>query len=335
MTKLALTSFAAAAALLLGATDAFAGARNPGSLLVFPIFDSQTGDATVITVTNTNSDFSFDPSTNLAKGTVDIEYRYIDGITCREFNRTERLTPTDTLSVIARAHNPEQKIGYVYVYAKHTQSRVPITFNWLIGHELVIDGIYVFDYGVNPWVFNGVPAEGSPTDLDGDNIRDLNGAEYEMAPAELLFPRFFGQSNFNGGFVSDLVLINLTGGASFLATVDFLIYNDNEFQFSAEKSFQCWCKLPLLSISGSFSNDFLASSNDDPDELVGLPAIELGWFRVNGGVASSSVVTLDDPAVLGVLVETIGPFGSASLPYETGTQNNGDLLPRNVQGDQS
>lgn len=330
MRKLALVSLAAAAVLAVSSTSALASGRNPGSLLVYPVFDSASGVATVITVTNTNNDFSYDGQTGLARGTVDVEYKYIDGLTCREFNRVERLTPNDTISVVAQAHNAQMSVGYVYVFAKNTQTGAPISFNWLIGNVISINGIETFEFGINPFVYNAVTAAGTPTDVDGDKILDLNGTEYEQAADQLLFPRFFGQSVM---FQSELVLINLTGGTHFLTSVDFLIYNDNEKQFSAEYSFYCWARVPLAYVSGAFSQAFLASTDDDADELVGLPTIETGWFRIDGGVASSSAVTINDPAVIGFVIESVASFAAADLPFETGVQDNGDLLPRSVQGD--
>ncbi|MFO0981210.1 MAG: hypothetical protein U1E76_05560 [Planctomycetota bacterium] len=329
MKKLALTFAAAVAALGFVAENSVAAGRNPGSLLVYPIFDSTAGVATVITVTNTNSDFSYNQQTGLAKGTVDVEYRYIEGSTCKEFNRTERLTPNDTLSVIASAHNAQQSLGYLYVYAKNPQTQAPMSWNWLIGAELAVNGIYSFDYGVNPITYKAIPAEGANTDIDGDGVRDLDNVEYEASPAVIKVPRFFGQ----GAFVSNLVLINLTGGSQFYATIDFLIYNDNEQKFSAEYQFRCWSRVLLSSISGAFNEAFLDTTANDPDEIVGVPAIETGWFEMNGGVASSTSRTIDDPAFLALLVETVGGFGSGDLPFEVGTQTNGDLLPRNVNGD--
>jgi hypothetical protein len=259
-----------------------------------------------------------------------VEYRYIDAYNCTEFNRTEKLTPNDTLTVVVTAHNAQQALGYVYAFAKNAHNGDPIDFDWLIGHEIIVDGIDTFEYGFNPWVFQGVPGEGNVTDVDADGILDLDGNEYEMVADKLLFPRFFGQGDI---FESNLILINLTGGTKFLATVDMLIYNDNEQTFSAEYSFMCWARVPLADISGAFLEQFLDTTENDPDELYGMDAIEIGWFRVDGAVASSSAVTLDDPAILGALTEQVGPFGAGDLPFEWGTQDNGDLLPRSVQGD--
>ncbi|MEW6742916.1 MAG: hypothetical protein AB1486_09165 [Planctomycetota bacterium] len=331
MTKLALRIVAASAMLAVASLNALADGRHPGSLLVYPIYDSSPGVATIITVTNTNEDQSYNPATKLAMGTVDVEYKYIDAMTCQEFNRTERLTPNDTLTVLASHHNASSSLGYLYVYAKHPKSGLPISWNWLIGHVVSFDGIEVLEYGVNPWSFAAIPADGELTDLDGDGIRDLDGKEYEMAPDTLLYPRFFGQSA--QLFISHLVLINLTGGSKFRATADLLIYNDNEQVFSAEMEFTCWTARLLAKISGAFTDEFLKSTNHDPDEITGLEFIESGWFRVDGGIASSSMASIDDPALIGCLLEFVGPFGSADLPFEEGTQANGDLLPRSVFGD--
>ncbi|MEW6742915.1 MAG: hypothetical protein AB1486_09160 [Planctomycetota bacterium] len=319
-----------AVVLLLTASHLGAAGREPGSLLVYPVYDSIRGVATVITVTNVNGDHSMDPARRIKRGTVDVEFIYIDGKTCKEFNRTERLSPRDTLTLIASAHCAESALGYLYLFAKDSLTGEPITFNYLIGSLAVVDGIDSIEYGVNAWRFRGATADGTPTDLDQDGIRDLDGTEYEMAPDRLLFPRFFAQGI---GFESTLTLINLTGGARFTATVDFEIFNDNEYLFSGEYSFDCWKMVPLAHISGAFQNGFLKSTDHDPAELVGLSFVETGWMRLDGNEASSLTTTLDDPALLGYLVEAVGPFGSADLPFGEGEQGNGDLLPRALEGD--
>jgi len=42
---------------------------------------------------------------------------------------------------------------------------------------------------------------------------------------------------------------------------------------------------------------------------------------------------IQDPAFYAVLVERIGTYGAADLPFELCSQNNGDLLPRSLLGD--
>ena len=49
---------------------------------------------------------------------VRVEWIFIDGDTCVEFNRTEALTANDTFTVLASAFNPNQARGFVYVVAR-------------------------------------------------------------------------------------------------------------------------------------------------------------------------------------------------------------------------
>jgi streptogramin lyase len=315
------------------------GHPNPGSLLVFPEFDNRSNSVTMLAVTNVNEDHGFE-SPGLENGTVDVEFVYIQHrgvygelLDCIEFNRTHRLTPNDTLAVLTRFHNPQASQGYVYVFAKDPTSHEAIVHNSLIGNTFVFSGIDAIDYSYNPFVYLGVGDEGSTTDDDGDGIRDLNGFEYCPSSDETLIPRFLGQ---RAGIQSDLVVINLTGGPQFTALIDFLIYNDNEEVFSSQLNVRCWDKRPLLSISNSFSQNFLAlATNDAPNEIFGASSVESGWFRMNGRSASSGVFTIQDPAFLAVLIENVSGFAGASLPFEIGQQDNGDLLPDGPFGDSS
>lgn len=321
-----------------GGGECPSGARTPASLLVFPEFDNRYFDATLLTVTNTQSSGS-----NVA-----VEFVYVgkvghDGedLDCLEFNRTHVLTPNDTLSVLTRAHNPSQAQGFVYVFAKSVATGAAIVHDHLIGQALVINGIESVSYAYDPYTFRGVPAPGAPTDLDGDGARDLNGLEYTCAPDVIHVPRFIavpdephGKMDYVSFLTGELVLVNLTGGARFDATVDFLIYNDNEEAFSAETTFRCWTKRPLLSISQAFGANFLASTAQNPAEVLGAPWLEAGWFQMDGSVASSPAASFEDPAILALYVEgSLVGRTSADLPFETGSQTNGDLYLRGVFGD--
>ena len=63
------------------------------------------------------------------------------------------------------------------------------------------------------------------------------------------------------------------------------------------------------------------------------PMIETGWMRIDGAIADSTVVSIEDPAFYAVLVEKVGNRGAADLPFEAGLQDNGALLPRSIFGD--
>ena len=325
---------AAGVGLGLSATAATGASHEPGSLLVYPMFDNVRGGFTVITVTNTNSD--------LQNGSVAVEYRYIDGTSCNEFNRTRNLTPNDTVSVLARNDNPNMQKGYLYVYAKHKITGKPIKFDHLAGEAMYVAANTGADFFViSPFVYKAGEAlvEGDNTDLEnggvGDGIRDLNGLEYQTSPDEILIPHFFGQIPGPAAAQNNLVLINLTGGKTFEAIVDFLVYNDNEEVFSAQHKFKCWDYRPLLEISNVFAEAFLDTTNDNPLEEINT--IESGWYKLDGNVAFSTNTSIPDPAILAVQVArglpVGGVFGMGTLPFTLGSQDNGDLLPLTILGD--
>lgn len=327
-------ALAGVAALSL-ASSAMANGRNPGSLLLFPEFDNRVANLTLVTVTNTNGDFTPDGLT--FGGTIKVEFVYIGKyapgnvvLDCLEFNRTHTLTPNDTLTVLTSAHNPQQEQGYVYVFAKDKNNNAAKVFNHLIGNELTLLGIEALDYSLNPVVFNGI-GNGTVTDLDGDGNRDLDGVEYEAVPEEILVPRFLGQG---GAYASELILIGLSGGAAFSTIVNFWIYNDNEEAISAQYTFRCWDRAPLLSITPAFGEDYLDSIPNAAGEILGATGRESGWFRVYGDTAFSSAEQIQDPAIYAVLVEKIAGHGAADLPFESvDLQDNGSLLPRGIFGD--
>ncbi len=314
--------------------------RRASSLLVYPEFNNQMGSLSVLTITNVDSE---------QQGNLAVEFIYIDGDDCLEFNRTEYLTPNDTLTVLTGEHNPNQDRGYVYAFAKDAATDEPIVANSLIGSVMVIrplgigldegDEFLATEYTLNAFGFQGI-GEGAPlaggqvlTDLDLDGLLDLDGQEYEQAPAEILVPRFFGQELVPAIGNSQLVFVGLTGGVQFETTLDFLIYNDNEEVFSSEYTFRCWDKVALTDVSMVFENGFLADhTNHDPDESLGPDGLETGWMRIDGGIATSMSHSIPDPAFLAFLVERIGPSSGADLPFELCTQPGGVLLPSGNAG---
>lgn len=297
-----------------------------GSLLVYPIFDNSRGRMTFLTVTNTNSD--------VVNGTVSVEFIYIDAETCLEFNRTSLLTANDTLTVKTNVHNPNMVRGYCYVFAKSPVTGQAIAWDHLAGTNLMFGSTTVFDVEMNAITYKAADslAEGAPTDLDGDNVRDLNGLEYQQSADELIIPRFFGNDI---RVRTDLVLLGLTG-ARFTTIIDFLIYNDNEEVFSSQYSFDCWDRVRVTDITRAFTRDFLLTSNQNPFEIQGS-TLEAGWYRMNGNLAFSTAAQVSDPAFLAVQLERIDGVlgvGVAALPFCKGVQDNGGLLSLNLFGNQ-
>jgi hypothetical protein len=318
--RIVLTGLTALAGLGM-ASDAVAGGRNPGSLLLYPEFDNRQANLTLLTITNV-ADSGDD---------VTVEFVYIgrydqqdNDVHCEEFNRNAVLTPNDTLTLITSVHNPQHEQGYVYAFAKDDAGE-PMAHNFLIGNLMTINGIEVFEYSMNP-----VSYEGLAGDLNGNGLRDMDGSEYEQSAQEILIPRFLGQG---GPYASELIFIGLTGGAAFSTTVDFLIYNDNEEVFSSEYTFECWDRVALTDISGIFNNTFLQMfTNHAANEILGAPQRESGWMRMEGHHASSTSTTLADPAIYAVLLERVGAYGAADLPFENGQNGNGALLARSLDG---
>jgi hypothetical protein len=326
MSFLLKTTFSAAALCGLSlAAAANGGIPEAGSLLLFPTFENERGEDTIITVTNTNGDHTPTVGT-LTAGTVDVEFLYINHYDCHEFNRTRRLTANDSITVSVRLDNPNEREGYVYVFAKSPTTGQAISWNWLIGIERTVEGGgQDEDFDTNAYVFKAIGAQGTPTDVNSNGLRDLNGVEYDAGPDILLFPRFVGQG---GGNESELVLINLTGAAQFTAIVDFLIYNDNEEVYSAQYSFFCWDEVDLDDITGIFTESFLDSTGNNPLEHINNR--EYGWFRINGNVAFSTADSVQDPMILALLTENIGPGDGGELPFGRGTQTNGELLSQSI-----
>jgi len=310
--------------VLMLAGAAQADGLNPGSLLIYPEYDTTGGRDTLITVTNVSS-----------SDTVSITFEYINTATtgptfCLQTDRHATLTPHDTLTVLVSNHIGTGRKGFAYVFASNAAGDVALSNNSLIGDDLVLDATITAGYSIVPLVFKAKPSPNNPTDLDGDGLRDLNNAEYESGPARILIPRFMGQ---HSGHASELILIGLSGGARFTTLADFVIFNDNEVPLSAQYSFPCWKKVSLLSISGVFGRSFLANNTADaPLEIIGQSTYEAGWFLVEGHIAQSTSATILNPTILAVLVETAGSRPGAEIPFLQERRNTGALWPVSVGG---
>lgn len=299
---------ALAAACALTGSGAQAGGTEPGSFLLFPEFDNRPGQATYLSITNVNGSSS--------SGTVRVHMNYVDAATCQITNRYATLSPRDTLTFVTAAHAPGVQRGYMWCYAQSTTG-VAIDFDHLIGAALRIDGVAAVDYSLPPLVLQGVPGAGLPTDVNTNGKRDLDGVEYERGPRTIYVPRFFGQAAEplpRGTAASEMVLLNVLGASNTTTNTAWLVWNDNEEVFSSERSFSCWTRVPLLSISGVFSAAFLASSNHAPNEVEGAPALEAGWFQVRGTTAIGPGGTQTTPQIFGFLAER-RPNSAADLPF--------------------
>jgi len=299
-------------------------ANETGSLLVYPCFDNRFGATTVLTVVNTH-----------ASGSIAVEFVYIDGNSCLEFNRSVVLTAKDSFSAVTRAHFPDIAEGYVYAFAKNAVTGEAVSWDHLAGSLNLFSGVNQLGFKVQPYVFKSASGvDMALTDLDTDLVRDLNGVEYAPAPDTIVVPHFFGNGNlFSMNVSGQLVLLGLSG-IQFRTLVDFAIYNDNEELFSTQVEFDCWDRIPLSRIGSAFRDGYLRSSHHDPQETLGLNE-KTGWYEMDGRTASSTADQIDDPAFLALQIETTGFFRhtAAALPFVKGTQLNGDLLPVGILAD--
>jgi len=330
--RISIASLALAGAASL-APAALADGREPGSLLVYPCTQSQLGNPAVfnvVSVTNTN---------RAGNGETDVHFEYVNVkdaaspflfADCVIADRVETLTPADTLSVLTSCHNGGSAllptVGYLVISAMNpAELDTYWSFNHLIGSEQIVSANGGM-YSLNAIPFVSAQAEGADTDADQDGRRDFDGTEYEGIADELYIDSFIGAL---GG---QLALISLTGG-EYLTNVDFVIYNDDEFQLSAQYSFSCWTKTRLADISGFFTDAGLLTTVHDDRELDincdGIGDIETGWAIVRPTTALS--ITSDNitnPAVLGALVNDESPmFKNGRLLWESATKQFNGAFP--------
>jgi hypothetical protein len=277
---------------------------------------------TIISVTNTNED-ERSCGNGLRQGDVQVHYAYFDGATCAESNTDEDLTPADTITVLARSHNPNFEVGYLIVEARDPETNLPIDYDFLIGSAIVVNSEFDFEWAYTPYVFEGFPGTDRkmPPGLTGaadacgryfldDNSDpadlarlDFDGWELNTFPDRIYLDNFFGEGTVTlggGGMVSfsgSLALFTTDPNNLDPNNLDVLMvgYNNNERLFSRSFHVGCHRVLGLSEISGALTQTGLSASSDN-GELAG---VETGWFRLEtlsprgsilGVYAQSSVI---------------------------------------------
>ena len=268
------------AATLIGSVSAMAQPKHlePGSVMIYPLFDSSAGAGTVICVTNTNDSEIYCEDDDNVAGDIVVHYQYIADETWFEFDRYELLTPGDTLCVLADNHNPEGERGFLVVSAVNPVDHdEAIDFDYLIGSAIVVQSGLNFLWSYTPYVFEAYASSPSDcdrnaTDNDGDGALDFDDTEYDVFPSELFIDSFFEE----GGQFSNQLVLMTTAGANYSATLDFLFWNNIEEKFSRSFEFRCWWTGALSDISAVVGN-----LGGDPNEL-GVNEIETGWASIKG-----------------------------------------------------
>ena len=297
---------------------------EPASFLIYPFYDARPGGAvTIHTVTNLNFNRVRWDNTFLT-GDVLLHYFYVNGTTCLIFNRSEFLTPGDTLSVIAEQHNPEGDFGYLYVRAEDPETGWSVDFDYLVGDQLVVDprGNFVWSVpamgfrALTDERFSRVPAEPvrsgtghafvdlAVNDGDEDDLADFNGYEYAYFPDRLILSSFFE----NGRNVdTELILITpLDPLADVL--VNFWFFNNDETRFSRSFRFSCYWGGPLEDIS-----NIVRDLGGDAGEIP-VRGLEAGWAVIDGRRATmGETVISEDPPILGFAVHLFRTPGGAQI----------------------
>lgn len=288
---------------------------QPGSILIFPLFDSTPTKGTLISVTNTNSS-TVSCGNNFKAGDVCVHYIYInkddDADDCHEFDRYECLTPGDTLTVVADEHNPQQLDGWLWVEARDPETLKPISFDHLIGSAIIVESALEFVWSYTPYSFKSLvtecTAEGSGTecgnlircftDLDSEQDADF-GTEYTAFPRDLLLDSFFEEGSVKS-VLNELTLMSVNTRQD--TNVSALIWNNDEVRFSRGFVFKCHSRAPLSTISNVVRN--LGGVTN------GLEPFQTGWIEFNSA-----------EGILGVFKHERQNFGAGHELFVDGTRD--------------
>jgi hypothetical protein len=320
MKKLALAALAIAT--IGGSVLAQPVHLQPGSVLIYPLFDSRAQSATVINLTNTNEDRA-NCGNGFRQGDVLAHYVYYGqeagGGICLEFDRFENLTPADTLSVLASDHNPEGEVGFLTISANDPESGDLIDFDFLIGSAYVANAALDIMWAYTPYPFEGLGS------IDTDNCgRDViaragdallfDGSDYSAFPDVLYLDSFFEEQD---GVFDNVLTLMSTSGQDYINEIDVLTWNNKEDKFSRTFKFVCHTSVELSQISAIARN-----LGGDEDEF----AKETGWMKFNGravlDLAGNPAPTVATPAILGVFVQIVrSDFTAGHALHYSGTQS--------------
>jgi len=313
---------------------------EPGSLLVFPLYDARPGESiTIHTVTNLNFN-RVRAGNDFRTGDVLLHCFYVGAGECLLFNRFEFLTPGDTLSVVASDHNPEEDFGYLVVRAADPETGLMVDFDYLVGDQIVVDARDNFVWTVPAMAFRSLTDERFSTDPedpirsgaghafvdlvendgDGDGNADFDGNEFAYFPDRLIISSFF-EENRNVG--TDLILLTPLDPLA-RVTLNFWFFNNIETRFSRSFQFSCYWSGSLGEISA-----IVRSLEGDPNELP-LPGLESGWAVLDGRRATlGDNIISEDPPVLGFMIQLFrtgqGHLGTARPLHHQGYQCGDDF----------
>ncbi len=265
---------------------------NPGSFLVFPLFDVRPGYATQIRITNTSSSTSARVQLNfVCPGTRDDNY-------CDALDRHIAITPYGTYVANVADFNPPCQEGYIVAFVENGNYEA-IAFDHLIGsYHIAHEGSREAASAIS---IQSVKEEGENLGADDElQFGATSGPDpdYKSLPTHL-FTDFQAVHNGAGSELILLTLDTIAGGYNPITSFDIRFWNEREVPFSTSWEFVCWTRVPLERIDYNFFADNLGTN---------YGAIAL-WPEPKCPIAGGCPPLIPfDPTILGAIDE----FGSSA-----------------------
>ncbi len=286
---------------------------EPGSVLIYPLYDSSPGIFTYLSVTNTNES-EFACGNGFREGDVLLRFLYFDGVSCSNFARFELMSPADTLTVITAQHNPDGAQGYLVIQALDPETMFPMSFDYLLGHASILDTMDDVRWSYLPYSFAGLgnvfltecahPVI-SPDSVDAGTPILFDGVDYAFFPGFLALDHFEGvgtASSTSVEFDQHFYFMSGTRPASAAdLNLSFSAYNNNEVRFTRNLSLpeRCWYSRDMLDLSAGLSQQNLAVGGNASE----LSGVAYGWMGFEISDAPGA-------AILGVVVSTVQDNGT-------------------------
>jgi hypothetical protein len=223
---------------------------QPGSFLVFPLFDIREGYETRIRITNLHQTSKVKVQLNaVCPGT--LEYNFCDALDVHI-----KLTPFETKVIQVKELNPPCQEGFIVAFAENDRQEA-VAWDYLIGS-------YHVDYKEQGYAAAQAIAIQSvkeeKTVLGADNKLQFGpgdaGSDQDYAALGTeQFTDFLSVNQDHGSELILLTLDTLAGAQNPTSHVGIKFYNEKETLFSTSWQYVCWTRVPLEAIDYNFFYD--------------------------------------------------------------------------------
>jgi hypothetical protein len=251
---LAATLFSMAVTMPALASDVLYDTQ-PGSFLVFPLFDIQEGNSTQIRITNIHKSSSVRVQLNVVcPGTKADNF-------CDALDVHIALTPYETKVIKVDGLNPPCKEGFIAAFAENANHEA-VAWNHLIGS-------YHIDYG--PGGYEAEQAIAIQSVKDDEAVLGADG-ELQFGPGKpdsdqdyaglgtKLYTDFLSVDHDRGSELVLLTLDTVAGAHNPTTHVGIKFFNEKEVPFSTSWQYVCWTRVPLDAIDFNFQHDNLGTT---------------------------------------------------------------------------